>query len=69
MIDRTSELDHLPCVYCTMLSLFAAGYWKLLSPLVHRGGRRAALVSTLTVLFIFAPGYLPGGPLTFNVIV
>ena len=52
-----------------MLSRFAAGYWKLLSPLVHRAGPHAALVSTLTVLFIVAPGYLPGGSLTFHVIV
>ena len=68
-MDGTSELDHLPCMYCTMLSLFAAGYWKLLSPLVHSAGPHAAVVGTLTVLFTFAPGYLPGGPLTFNVIV
>ena len=67
-MDVTAELDHPPCGYCAMLSLFAAGYWKLLSPLVHPGGGRAALVSTLTVVFVFAPGYLPGGALTFNVI-
>jgi hypothetical protein len=68
-MSGTSELDHVPCPYCAMLSLLAAGYWKLLSPLVHRAGRRATLVSTLTLMFTVAPGYLPGGPLTFNVIV
>jgi hypothetical protein len=67
-MDRTSEPDHLPCLYCATLSTLTAGYWNVLSPLVHRDGRRAALVSTLTVLFVFAPGYLPGGALTFNVI-
>lgn len=65
----TVELDHRPCGYCAMLSMFAAGYWKLLAPLVHSGAPHAALVSALTVLFILAPGYLPGGPLTYNVIV
>jgi hypothetical protein len=66
---NTSALDHPPCAYCATLSLLAAGYWTLLSPLVHSAGRRAALVITLTALFVFAPGYLPVGPLTLNVIV
>jgi hypothetical protein len=69
MMDSTSELDHLPCLYCAMLSLLAAGYWIVLSPLVHSVGRRAALVGALTVLFIFVPGYLPGGAVTLNVVV
>jgi CheY-like chemotaxis protein len=69
MMNSTSELGHSPCMYCAFLSLFAAGYWNLLAPLVHSAGPRAALVGTLTALFVFAPGYLPGGPLTFNVVI
>jgi hypothetical protein len=69
MVNASSELGHPPCMYCAIKSRLAAGYWKLLSPLVHSAGLRPALVSTLTALFVFAPGYLPGGPLTFNVIV
>ena len=59
MMNYTSGVGHHPCMYCAMLSLFAAVYWELLSPLVHSAGPRAALVSTLTVLFVVAPGYLP----------
>jgi hypothetical protein len=55
-------------MYCAMQSMLAAAYWTALSPLVHRARPRAALVCTLTVLFVFAPGYLPSGPLTLNVI-
>ena len=39
--------------------------WVLI---VHCPNKRRALVSVFTLAFVFAPAYLPAGPLTFNVI-
>ena len=43
-------------------------YWCRVSPLIHCRSARVVIVIVLTGLFVFAPGYLPGGSLTFNVI-
>ena len=46
----------------------AAVYWRLLAPLVHTTAGRVATIAFFIVLFVFAPAYLPDGPLTFNVV-
>jgi hypothetical protein len=43
-------------------------YWYFVSPLVHSPGGRLALITILTGLIVFAPAFLPRGPLSFNVV-
>jgi hypothetical protein len=41
-------------------------YWRVVSPVIHCAWGRLTVVWLLIALAVFAPGYLPDGPLSFN---
>jgi len=43
-------------------------YWRVVSPIIHSAFGRVAVVWLMTALLVFGPGYLPDGPLSFDVV-